>query len=87
VNPVAGLLVGSIRAYKLVISPLLPAACRFEPTCSRYAEDAVRRFGARRGSGLAIRRILRCRPGCEGGYDPVPFDVPSGNAGSDDAGN
>lgn len=76
----ARLAVGVIRAYKLLISPLLPAACRFEPTCSRYAEDAVRRYGARRGAALAVRRILRCRPGCEGGYDPVPFET------SDDAG-
>lgn len=84
-NPVATVLVGMIRAYKLVISPLLPAACRFEPTCSRYAEDAVRRHGARRGTGLALRRVLRCRPGCDGGFDPVPFDAAAGNTGPDDA--
>jgi putative membrane protein insertion efficiency factor len=78
VSPAAWGLVALVKAYKAVLSPLLPAACRFEPTCSRYAEDAVRRFGARRGSSLAFRRILRCRPGCEGGYDPVPLDEPSG---------
>jgi putative membrane protein insertion efficiency factor len=58
----------------MVLSPLLPPSCRFEPTCSRYAEDAVRRYGAIKGSKLAAKRLLRCRPGCEGGYDPVPFE-------------
>lgn len=70
----AWLLVALLRAYKLAVSPLLPPACRFEPTCSRYAEDAVRRFGALRGARMAAHRLLRCRPGCEGGYDPVPID-------------
>jgi putative membrane protein insertion efficiency factor len=73
-NVVSWTLVGLIRAYKLAISPLLPPACRFEPTCSRYAEEAVRRFGARRGFALAAKRIWRCRPGVPGGYDPVPLE-------------
>ena len=73
-SPAVWVLVGAIRLYKIVVSPLLPPACRFEPTCSRYAEDAIRRFGARRGLVLSVRRIWRCRPGVEGGYDPVPFD-------------
>ena len=63
-----------IRAYRYFLSPWLGSACRFEPTCSRYAEDAIRRHGALRGMSLAARRLLRCRPGCPGGYDPVPID-------------
>jgi len=74
VSPAAWGLVAVIRTYKLVLSPLLPPSCRFEPTCSKYGEEAVRRFGAVRGASLAARRLLRCRPGCEGGYDPVPFE-------------
>lgn len=67
-------LVFLLRFYKKVFSPLLPPACRFEPTCSVYAEEAVRRHGAWRGSVLAMKRLLRCRPGVPGGYDPVPID-------------
>ena len=73
-SPAAHVLVFLVRVYKSAVSPLLPPACRFEPTCSAYAEEALRRHGARRGSSLAIRRLLRCRPGCSGGYDPVPVD-------------
>jgi putative membrane protein insertion efficiency factor len=73
-SPAAWAIVAAIRTYKLVVSPLLAPACRFEPTCSRYAEDAVRRFGARRGTRLAVGRILRCRPGVPGGYDPAPLE-------------
>jgi putative membrane protein insertion efficiency factor len=73
-SPVAWALFAAVRTYKLTISPFLPPSCRFEPTCSRYAEDALRRFGARRGARLAVRRILRCRPGVEGGYDPAPLE-------------
>jgi len=73
-SPAAWALVAMIRTYKFAVSPWLASACRFEPTCSRYAEDAVRRFGARRGTRLALGRLLRCRPGCEGGYDPAPLD-------------
>ena len=58
--------------YKSVLSPLFPAACRFEPTCSVYAMEAVRRYGAVRGCWMAAKRLLRCRPGCPGGHDPVP---------------
>ncbi len=70
----AHVLVFLLRVYKRVLSPLLPPACRFEPTCSAYAEEAVRRHGARRGTSLALRRLSRCRPGVPGGYDPVPID-------------
>ena len=66
------LLIGLIRGYKLLISPLLPPACRFHPTCSVYAIEAVERFGVCRGGWLALRRILRCHPFHPGGYDPVP---------------
>ena len=61
-----------IRLYRLVLSPILAPRCRFVPTCSEYAAEAVERFGAAKGSWLALRRILRCRPGGGWGYDPVP---------------
>jgi putative membrane protein insertion efficiency factor len=65
-----------LRAYKLVISPLLPSACRFAPTCSEYMLEAVRTHGAGRGIWLGIKRLGRCHPFCEGGYDPVPGNRP-----------
>ena len=65
-----------IRAYRLVVSPLLGPACRFSPTCSAYAEEAIARFGAIRGGSLAIRRILRCHPFSTAGVDPVPAPMP-----------
>ncbi len=61
-----------LRCYKRFISPLLPRACRFVPTCSEYAMEAVERYGAVRGSWLAARRLLRCHPFARAGYDPVP---------------
>jgi hypothetical protein len=61
-----------ITGYRRWISPLLGANCRYQPTCSAYAEQAIERFGARRGVWLAVRRIGRCHPFHEGGYDPVP---------------
>ncbi len=66
------LLIWSIQGYRSVISPLLPPTCRFTPTCSQYALEAIRRFGAVAGLGLALRRIIRCHPFNAGGYDPVP---------------
>ncbi|CAN5702464.1 membrane protein insertion efficiency factor YidD [soil metagenome] len=66
------MMIGSIRFYRKGISPLLPASCRFYPTCSAYGLEAVERYGAARGSWLTARRILRCHPFCRGGYDPVP---------------
>jgi putative membrane protein insertion efficiency factor len=63
---------GLIRGYQLVISPALPAACRFTPTCSQYALEAVQRYGALKGSWLAARRLARCHPFHPGGTDPVP---------------
>ncbi len=61
-----------LGAYRRLVSPLLPPACRFHPTCSVYAAEAVRRHGALRGSLLALKRLARCHPLCEGGIDPVP---------------
>jgi putative membrane protein insertion efficiency factor len=61
-----------IALYQGALSPLLPAACRFSPTCSRYAAEAIRRHGCRRGLRLAAGRLARCRPGGGGGEDPVP---------------
>ena len=60
-----------LRGYKWAISPMFPPACRYVPTCSEYAIEAVDRYGAARGSLLAIRRLLRCHPFTRGGYDPV----------------
>lgn len=66
------LLLRMLRFYKRSISPGLPASCRFVPTCSEYAMQAIERYGAARGSWLALRRLLRCNPFHPGGYDPVP---------------
>jgi putative membrane protein insertion efficiency factor len=66
-------LIGAIRAYQRLISPMLPAGtCRFHPTCSHYASEAVRKHGALRGSILAAKRLCRCGPWHPGGLDPVP---------------
>ena len=61
-----------IRAYQLLVSPLLPPSCRFLPTCSDYAQEAIRRHGVRRGLVLAVRRLARCHPWGGSGWDPVP---------------
>jgi putative membrane protein insertion efficiency factor len=66
------LLAGLIRAYQRFLSPALPPSCRFHPSCSQYALEAVTRYGALRGSGLAARRLARCHPFHPGGFDPVP---------------
>lgn len=66
------LLILPIRFYRTFISPLFPPVCRFQPTCSQYAIEAIDRFGPIRGSWLALRRLLRCHPLHPGGYDPVP---------------
>ncbi|MEW6208828.1 MAG: membrane protein insertion efficiency factor YidD [Acidobacteriota bacterium] len=60
-----------LRAYKLLLSPLLPPACRFTPTCSEYAMEAIEKYGALRGMYMGVRRLLRCHPFHPGGYDPV----------------
>jgi putative membrane protein insertion efficiency factor len=66
------LLRGPIRFYQLAVSPMLPAACRYYPSCSNYAIEAIDKYGALKGGWLAIRRILRCHPFRPGGFDPVP---------------
>lgn len=60
-----------IYIYRLTLSPFIGNSCRFYPTCSHYAEDALRKYGALKGSTLAVKRVLRCHPWHEGGYDPV----------------
>ena len=67
------LLLAVIRLYRAAISPLFPSCCRFEPTCSRYALEAIEKYGALKGGWLAFKRIMRCHPfSKKSGYDPVP---------------
>jgi putative membrane protein insertion efficiency factor len=66
------LVIVTVAGYRLVISPLLPRACRFTPTCSEYAIEALSRHGLLRGMGLSVKRILRCHPFGGSGYDQVP---------------
>ena len=66
------LLLALLRFYKRILSPILPPACRFEPSCSEYAIEAIELHGAWHGSRLALWRLLRCNPFCRGGFDPVP---------------
>ncbi len=70
-NPAQALALQALGAYKRFVSPLLPPACRFSPTCSEYAAEAVEKRGVARGLGLALWRLLRCHPFSRGGYDPV----------------
>jgi putative membrane protein insertion efficiency factor len=65
------MLIGLVKGYKYLISPLLPPSCRFYPTCSTYTIEAIEKYGAMRGTLLGLARILRCHPFCRGGYDPV----------------
>ena len=60
-----------LGVYKAMVSPFLPPACRFEPTCSEYAREAVEKYGAVKGSWLGLKRLGRCHPFCKGGHDPV----------------
>ena len=66
------LLIGLVKGYRLLLSPWLGSACRFEPTCSAYSLEALQQHGAAVGSYLTLHRLARCHPWCEGGHDPVP---------------
>lgn len=81
-DPVRYLLIGCLRAYRLLISPLYGQVCRYHPSCSAYALDAVTRHGSLRGTWLAIRRLGRCHPWAAGGYDPVPPRTSRSSAGT-----
>jgi putative membrane protein insertion efficiency factor len=70
------LLMGLVKAYRLLLSPSLGGSCRFEPTCSAYALQALDQHGAAAGSYLTLHRIARCQPWCDGGHDPVPPEKP-----------
>lgn len=71
-KPLSWLMLALIAFYRSCISPLLPPACRYTPTCSQYAQEAIRKYGPFRGGWLALKRILRCHPFGGSGYDPVP---------------
>ena len=71
-SPLARLGLLMIRGYQVTLSPMLPSACRYTPSCSRYTYEAVERYGALRGSWMGAKRILRCHPFHRGGFDPVP---------------
>lgn len=81
-NPIQWFFIGIIRLYQLVLSPILGPRCRFQPTCSSYAIEAIQIHGGLKGSWLAIRRIARCHPWGGDGYDPVP--VTEGTAKKDE---
>jgi len=71
------LLIGLVRGYQLLFSAWLGSSCRFEPTCSSYSLDALRRHGAAAGSYLTVARLVRCHPWCQGGLDPIPDHKPA----------
>jgi len=71
-NPLQHVLIGLIRGYQVLLSPFVGNQCRFTPTCSQYAREAVERHGAFKGIWLALRRVSRCHPWHPGGHDPVP---------------
>lgn len=77
---VSAALIGMVRLYQVGISSWTPASCRFTPTCSSYAIEALERHGARRGSRLALKRLLRCHPWGGQGYDPVPEPRPDADS-------
>jgi putative membrane protein insertion efficiency factor len=74
---IRAVLIGAVKAYRLLLSPWLGSACRFEPTCSVYALGALQQHGAAAGSYLTLTRLVRCHPWCAGGSDPVPLQAPA----------
>ena len=84
-DPVRALLIGLLRAYRLLISPLYGQVCRYHPSCSAYALQAVRERGSVVGTWLTLRRLVRCHPWAAGGYDPVPSRTSRVSAGSSTA--
>lgn len=70
------LLMGLVRAYRLLLSPSIGSACRFEPTCSSYSLQCLDKYGAAWGSYLTLARLVRCHPWCAGGHDPIPEEAP-----------
>ncbi len=74
---IRGLLIGGVKTYRFLLSPWLGSACRFEPTCSAYALEALQQHGAAAGSYLTLARLVRCHPWCAGGSDPVPQQAPA----------
>ncbi len=78
-NPIQRVTLYLLRAYKWAISPMFPPACRYVPTCSEYAMEAVERYGALRGGLMSLARLLRCHPFAGGGYDPVVKHSPTTN--------
>jgi putative membrane protein insertion efficiency factor len=75
---IKGVLIAVVKGYRLLLSPWLGSSCRFEPTCSAYALQALEQHGAAKGTYLMLARLGRCHPWCEGGHDPVPSLTPSG---------
>lgn len=71
-KPLSWIMLALIAFYRICISPLMPPACRYTPTCSQYAQEAIRKYGPFKGGWLAFKRILRCNPFGGSGYDPVP---------------
>ncbi|MCW5908181.1 MAG: membrane protein insertion efficiency factor YidD [Chitinophagales bacterium] len=68
----SGLFIGAIRIYKILLSPILPPSCRYNPTCSEYGIQAIKKYGPFKGGWLTLKRIARCHPWGGSGYDPVP---------------
>ena len=71
-GPLAYTLLAAVRAYQVLLSPIVGGACRFQPSCSHYMSEAIERHGAGRGAWLGVRRLMRCHPFGSHGYDPVP---------------
>jgi putative membrane protein insertion efficiency factor len=73
---IQAMLIGVVKAYRLLLSPWLGSACRFEPTCSAYSLQALQTHGSAAGTYLTLKRLARCQPWCAGGHDPIPLEKP-----------